>query len=130
MAERQTARRSRGETDPTPGKSPQSLPDCLSRGPSGGFDRLVHERVRLGVLSALAVNKSLSFGDLKQLLKTTDGNLSVHARKLEEADYIVCTKSFEKRLPHTEYQLSAKGRKALTRYLDHMEALIHATRGE
>lgn len=93
-----------------------------------GLDRLIHERVRLGILSALAVNSSLSFNDLKRLMKTTDGNLSVHARKLEDAHYVECTKSFDGRLPRTEYRLSAAGRKALERYLDHMEALIHATR--
>ena len=92
------------------------------------FDRLVYERVRLGILSALAVNDSLTFTDLKDLLKTSDGNLSVHARKLEEASYVSCTKSFKGRVPRTEYSLSAKGRKALERYLDHMEALIEATR--
>ena len=92
------------------------------------FDRLVHERVRLGIVSALAVNDTLSFNDLKRLLKTTDGNLSVHARKLEDAGYIVCTKSFEGRLPRTEFRLAAAGRQALERYLDHMEALIHAMR--
>jgi DNA-binding MarR family transcriptional regulator len=79
-------------------------------------------------VSALAVNDSLSFSDLKKLMKTTDGNLSVHARKLEEADYITCTKSFEGRMPKTEYRLTAAGRRALERYLDHMEALIRATR--
>jgi DNA-binding MarR family transcriptional regulator len=92
------------------------------------LDRLIHERLRLGIVSALAVNDSLSFNDLKKLMKTTDGNLSVHARKLEEADYITCTKSFAKRVPRTEYRLTATGRRALERYLDHMEALIHATR--
>ncbi len=92
------------------------------------FDRLIHERVRLGIVSALAVNDTLTFSDLKRLLKTTDGNLSVHARKLEDAGYIVCTKSFEGRLPRTEYRLAAAGRQALERYLDHMEALIHAMR--
>jgi DNA-binding HxlR family transcriptional regulator len=92
------------------------------------LDRLIHERVRLGIVSALAVNRSLTFNELKAMLKTTDGNLSVHARKLEEADYIVCTKSFDGRLPKTEYRLTAAGRKALERYLDHMEALIRATR--
>jgi DNA-binding HxlR family transcriptional regulator len=91
-------------------------------------DRLIHERIRLGIVSALAVNRSLTFNELKALLKTTDGNLSVHARKLEEADYIVCTKSFDGRLPKTEYRLAAAGRKALERYLNHMEALIRATR--
>ncbi len=92
------------------------------------LDRLIHERVRLGIVSALAVNDSLSFNQLKGLLKTTDGNLSVHARRLEEAQYITCTKSFERRIPKTEYRLTATGRRALERYLDHMEALIHATR--
>jgi DNA-binding MarR family transcriptional regulator len=84
--------------------------------------------LRLGIVSALAVNDSLSFSDLKKLMKTTDGNLSVHARKLEEAEYITCTKSFEGRMPKTEYRLTAAGRRALERYLDHMEALIRATR--
>jgi DNA-binding MarR family transcriptional regulator len=92
------------------------------------LDRLIHERIRLGIVSALAVNRSLTFNELKALLKTTDGNLSVHARKLEEADYIRCEKSFDGRLPKTEYQLTSAGRKALERYLNHMEALIRATR--
>ena len=103
------------------------------RGSGGGsraaeLDRLIHERVRLGIVSALAVNDSLSFNQLKALLKTTDGNLSVHARRLEETQYITCTKSFAGRIPKTEYRLTAAGRRALERYLDHMEALIHATR--
>ncbi|HKF51197.1 MAG TPA: transcriptional regulator [Candidatus Acidoferrales bacterium] len=92
------------------------------------LDRLIHERTRLGIVSALAVNTTLSFNALKKLVGATDGNLSVHARKLEDAGYISCTKSFAGRLPKTEYRLSAAGRKALERYLDHMEALIHATR--
>jgi DNA-binding HxlR family transcriptional regulator len=92
------------------------------------LDRLIHERMRLAIVSALAVNPSLSFNELKRLLETTDGNLSVHARKLEEANYIVCTKSFAGRVPRTEYRLSAVGRRALERYLNHMEALIHSTR--
>lgn len=92
------------------------------------LDRLIHERLRLGIVSALAVSESLSFNELKKLVKTTDGNLSVHARKLEEAQYIACTKSFEGRVPKTEYRLTALGRRALERYLDHMEALIRATR--
>ena len=95
---------------------------------SQGLDRLIHERMRLGIVSALAVNESLSFNDLKRLMKTTDGNLSVHARKLEDAQYVNCTKSFDGRLPRTEYRLTAAGRRALERYLDHMEALIRATR--
>jgi len=92
------------------------------------LDRLIHERMRLGIVSALAVNDSLSFSDLKKLMGTTDGNLSVHARKLEEAEYIACTKSFEGRMPRTQYRLTAAGRSALERYLDHMEALIRVTR--
>lgn len=92
------------------------------------LDRLIHERIRLGIVSALAVSASLSHNELKQLLKTTDGNLSVHARKLEEAEYIECLKSFDGRLPRTDYRLTASGRKALENYLDHMEALIRATR--
>ena len=95
------------------------------------LDRLIHERLRLGIVSALAVNDSLSFSDLtyqKSYLASTDGNLSVHARKLEEAEYITCTKSFEGRMPKTEYRLTAAGRRALERYLDHMEALIKSTR--
>ncbi|HYM13714.1 MAG TPA: transcriptional regulator [Bryobacterales bacterium] len=92
------------------------------------LDRLIHERMRLGIVSALAVNDSLTFNDLKKLMKTTDGNLSVHARKLEEARYIACSKYFEGRLPKTEYRLTPLGRRALEKYLDHMEALIQATR--
>ena len=92
------------------------------------LDRLVHERIRLGILSGLAVNSALSFCELKRLLETSDGNLSVHARKLEDAGYVDCSKSFDGRFPRTEYRLTAKGRRALERYLDHMEALIRATR--
>jgi DNA-binding HxlR family transcriptional regulator len=93
------------------------------------LDRVIHERVRLAIISALAVNKSLTFNDLKELLNITDGNLSVHARKLEEAEYIICNKFFDGRTPKTEYSLTTAGRRALERYLDHMEALIRATRG-
>jgi DNA-binding MarR family transcriptional regulator len=92
------------------------------------LDRLIHERLRLGIVSALAVNDSLTFNELKRLLASTDGNLSVHARKLEDAGYIGCTKSFNGRTPRTEYRLTAQGRRALERYLAHMEALIQATR--
>ena len=88
----------------------------------------IHERMRLGIVSALAANESLTFTELRDLLQTTDGNLSVHARKLEEAGYLTCTKGFEGRVPRTEYQLTAAGRRALARYLDHMEALIRAAR--
>jgi DNA-binding HxlR family transcriptional regulator len=92
------------------------------------LDRLIHERLRLGIVSALAVNETLSFNELKQLMHTTDGNLSVHARRLEEAQYVSCTKTFAGRVPHTQYALTERGRQALARYLDHMEALIRATR--
>jgi DNA-binding HxlR family transcriptional regulator len=100
-------------------ETPGAIPD---------LDRLIHERIRLGIVSALAANETLTFNDLKRLLKTTDGNLSVHARKLEEAKYVSCEKSFEGRMPKTEYSLTAAGRKALNKYLDHMEALIGAMR--
>lgn len=92
------------------------------------LDRLIHERTRLAIVSALAVNSSLTFNELKDLLRVSDGNLSVHARKLEDAGYILCTKSFAGRLPKTQFRLASSGRRALERYLDHMEALIRATR--
>jgi DNA-binding transcriptional ArsR family regulator len=95
---------------------------------AANLDRLIHERSRLAIVSALAVNASLTFNELKELLHVTDGNLSVHARKLEDAGYVVCTKSFSGRLPKTEYRLAIAGRRALEKYLDHMEALIRATR--
>ena|SRR6476646_532632 len=117
---------------PAHGASPPATP---LRGEPGGaapdpleLDRLIHERMRLAIVSALAVNEALSFNELKRLLDTTDGNLSVHARKLEEAGYVVCTKTFEGRVPRTEFRLSPAGRRALERYLEHMEALIRATR--
>jgi DNA-binding HxlR family transcriptional regulator len=94
------------------------------------LDRLVHERIRLGIVSALATNQSLSFNDLKRVLKTTDGNLSVHARKLEEAEYVSCVKFFQGRVPRTEYRLTAIGRRALAQYLDQMEEWIRVTREE
>ena len=103
------------------------LADSDESGPME-LDRLIHERLRLGIVSALAVNESLSFNDLKTLLKTSDGNLSVHARKLEEAEYITCVKYFEGRVPKTEYRLTPAGKEALERYLNHMEALIQAMR--
>jgi DNA-binding HxlR family transcriptional regulator len=101
-------------------KAPQSQATAL--------DRLIHEPIRLGIVSALAVNERMTFNELKDLLKTTDGNLSVHARKLEDAQYISCEKSFEGRVPKTEYQLTAAGRRFLETYLQHMESLIRATR--
>lgn len=93
---------------------------------SGELDKVIHERMRLGIISALAANERLSFSDLKKLLNTTDGNISVHARKLEDAGYVVCEKSFKGRTPLTEYAITKEGRSALERYLDHMEALIKA----
>jgi len=124
MAKSSTVRQERAQREegPAPIRSGASQPVSVP------MDRLIHERIRLGIVSALAVNRTLTFNELKALLKTTDGNLSVHARKLEEADYILCTKSFDGRLPKTEYRLAPAGRKALERYLDHMEALIRATR--
>jgi DNA-binding HxlR family transcriptional regulator len=95
---------------------------------ASAFDRLIHERVRLGMLSALAVTDVMSFSELKEVLDTTDGNLSVHARKLEESEYVSCTKSFQNRVPHTDYRITSKGRRALDDYLGHMEALIKAVR--
>lgn len=92
------------------------------------LDRVIHERLRLAIVSALSVNPTLTFAELKKLLSTTDGNLSVHSRKLEDAGYIAVEKKFEGRVPRTEYRLTATGRGALERYLSHMEALIHATR--
>jgi DNA-binding HxlR family transcriptional regulator len=117
------------------GASHDAPPPAPLRGERGGaahapleLDRLIHERMRLAIVSSLAVNEALSFNALKRLLDTTDGNLSVHARKLEEAGYVTCSKTFEGRVPRTEYRLSAAGRRALERYLEHMEALIRATR--
>jgi len=93
------------------------------------FDRLIHEKTRLAIVSALAVNRSLTFNELKAILETTDGNVSVHTRKLEEANYLACRKSFQRRIPRTEYSLTAAGRRAFDKYLSHMEALIKTARG-
>ncbi len=112
------------EPDP-PGMVPSTPPQAAS---PPHLDRLIHERIRLGIVSALAVNERLTFNELKKLLGTTDGNLSVHAVKLEEAGYVISSKYFEGRIPRTEYQLTDDGRHALDRYLDHMEALIRVTR--
>lgn len=108
------------------GAAPASLPG----GRVQNFDRLIHEQIRLGIVSALAANDSLTFTDLKKLLETTDGNLSIHARKLEEAGYIACEKYFDGRVPKTEFRITDAGRKALHQYLDHMEALIRAMKGK
>ena len=123
MAVNNPRSRVQGSAGPAPAPSPASRRRKLPE-----LDRVIHERMRLAIVSALAVNESLTFNELKRLLETTDGNLSVHARKLEEARYITCTKSFEGRLPRTEYRLSPAGRQALERYLDHMEALIRTMR--
>jgi DNA-binding HxlR family transcriptional regulator len=109
--------------------SRRTASDPVEATPALELDRLIHERVRLAMVSALAVNDTLTFNELKTLLGTSDGNLSVHARKLEEARYVTCTKSFDGRVPRTEYRLTAAGRQALGRYLNHMEALIRAARG-
>ena len=103
-------------------------PPAASEKSAAELDRLIHERLRLGIVSALAGNESLTFNELKEILKTTDGNLSVHARKLEDADYITCEKSFEGRTPKTAFRLTSEGRRALTRYLDHMESIIRTAR--
>ena len=113
------------------GKAP-AKPVAVPRSPHGGddagVDRLIYERVRLGIMSALAMNEQLTFNELKSLFDVSDGNLSAHARKLEEAGYVVCTKSFEARRPRSEYRITQVGKKALLRYLEHIEAVIKATR--
>lgn len=121
MASRAAA--ARKQEAPAPRRQPveTQIPD---------FDRLIHEKTRLALVSALAVNSTLTFNELKAILKTTDGNVSVHARKLEEAGYLSCKKSFEGRMPKTEYALTASGKRALEKYLGHMEALIRVARGE
>lgn len=128
MAKSSAAERHR-EREATGGRSsPRRVGGRAAAGVSSSLDRLIHERLRLGIVSALAVNASLSFNELKALMRATDGNLSVHARRLEEAGYISCSKSFAGRVPRTDYRLTAMGRRALERYLEHMEALIQATR--
>ena len=106
----------------------RELKDAKTRSLAPDLDRLIHERLRLGIVSALAANESLTFNDLKSLMNTTDGNLSVHARKLEDAGYVACSKSFEGRVPKTEYKLTPAGRRALESYLNHMETLIQQMR--
>jgi DNA-binding MarR family transcriptional regulator len=122
----EAARRKRSETPPP------ARPLAGVRGAGAGrapqLDGLIHHRLRLGIVSALAATEALTFNELKSLLQITDGNLSVHARKLEDAQYVTCTKTFEDRRPRTEYRITPQGRRELQRYLDHMEALIRATR--
>lgn len=108
--------------------APREMRSARASAAAPSLDRLIHERLRLGIVSALAANESLTFNDLKGLVDSTDGNLSVHARKLEEAGYITCTKSFEGRMPKTEYKLTTAGRRALENYLNHMETLIRKMR--
>ena len=127
MAKQSTAKKT------VPQKPLAEVPDpqvarAKEKSAAPNLDRLIHERLRLGIISALAANESLTFSALKSLMNTTDGNLSVHARKLEDAQYIVCEKSFDGRIPRTEYRLTEIGRRALERYLDHMEAIIQAMR--
>jgi DNA-binding transcriptional ArsR family regulator len=107
---------------------PVSVPRLPHGHDEAGFDRLIYERVRLGIMSALATNEALTFNELKALFNVSDGNLGAHARKLEEAGYIACNKSFEGRRPKSEYRITSVGRKALLRYLEHIEAVIKATR--
>ena len=131
MSSKSSAAKREFAVEPTTAK-PKAKADLLARIPrvteDGGFDRLIYERVRLGIMSALATNEELTFNELKALFDVSDGNLGAHARKLEEAGYIACEKKFEGRLPRTEYRLTAGGRTALETYLTHLEALIHATR--
>lgn len=129
MAERKQMARELEDEDR--GRARPALDAVAGGGPEAGaleLDRLIHERVRLGIVSALAVNGRLPFTELRDLLGTTDGNLSAHARKLEDAEYLLCHKSFDGRVPRTDYELTAKGRRALEAYLNHMEAIIAATR--
>lgn len=125
MARRQAAKAKTGADSPAPAGKARAR---RAAGEIPELDRLIHERARLGIVSALAVNDSLSFNDLKRLLKTTDGNLSVHARKLEDAGYVSCHKSFDGRIPRTEYRLSAAGRRAFDQYLGAMEEVIRQAR--
>ena len=126
MAKQSTAKKEIPKRRDAVNSSSDTQPARHSAAPH--LDRLIHERLRLGIISALAANESLTFSDLKSLMKTTDGNLSVHARKLEEAGYIACTKYFDGRLPKTEYKLTAAGKSALENYLNHMESLIRQMR--
>jgi DNA-binding HxlR family transcriptional regulator len=131
MATKSTVANRDDAPEPQPGKvkaKPVPVPRSARSGDEDGFDRLIYERVRLGIMSALATNEALTFNELKALFSVSDGNLGAHARKLEEAGYVACTKSFEARRPKSEYRITAVGRKALLRYLEHIEAVIKATR--
>ena len=128
MARQSALKHSTRKKRETEVSSLQDIRTAKGKHSAPALDRLIHERMRLGIVSALAANESLTFKDLKNLMDTTDGNLSVHARKLEDGGYIACTKSFEGRLPKTEYKLTAAGKRALESYLSHMETLIHQMR--
>lgn len=128
MARQSALRTSTQKKRETTAQGLQDVRAAKAKHPAPGLDRLIHERVRLGIVSALAANESLTFNDLKSLMNTTDGNLSVHARKLEEGGYIECIKSFEGRMPKTEYKLTIAGRRALENYLSHMETIIQQMR--
>ena len=129
MGNRGAVRKERpGDDSPPADMSAKKAPKRAGRANPVTLDRVIHERVRLAIVSALAVNESLTFNELKKLLDATDGNLSVHARKLEEAGYVACSKGFQGRVPRTEYALTSSGRQAFEKYLDHMEALIEAVR--
>ncbi|HTB28777.1 MAG TPA: transcriptional regulator [Steroidobacteraceae bacterium] len=125
MAKRQEAH---GSASAKSSARPAPVSYGTANGGHSGFDRLIYERVRLGIMSALATNEELTFNELKSLFNASDGNLGAHARKLEEAGYVACTKSFEARRPKSIYRITAAGRKALLRYLEHIEAVIKATR--
>ena len=127
MAKQSTAKKESPSTSESTSSGPRDA-GATQKSAAPNLDRLIHERLRLGIISALAANASLTFSDLKNLMNTTDGNLSVHARKLEEAGYIACTKYFDGRLPKTEYKLTDEGRRALESYLNHMESLIKQMR--
>ena len=127
MAKATSSAVKRGDRKPTP--AAPLVPVLGGEPVPSALDKLIHDRVRLGIISALAVNDRLSFTDLRDLLALTDGNLSVHARKLEDGGYVTCTKGFDGRVPKSEFRLTAAGKRALERYLGHMEALIEATRG-
>lgn len=131
MARKNLAIAKDNRAEDAPAAKPQALRVEKAAGQvSGELDKVIHERMRLGIISALAANETMSFVDLKNLLNTTDGNVSVHARKLEDAGYVECLKSFKGRTPLTEYKITNDGREALSRYLNHMEALISAMKGK
>lgn len=128
MAERKARNKTKGAPAKSPAGKMHAIKGLALGRAAGEFDRLIHERLRLSIVSALAVHDSLTFNELKEMLDVSDGNLSVHARKLEEAGYLACTKSFEGRMPKTRYELTTAGRRSLERHLAHMEALIKTVR--